>query len=658
METILRSQGHSVFLASNGNEGLEIAMQEKPDLIFSDIMMPEIDGFRFCRLVKEAEELKNIPVVLHTVTFDDPEDQKLADKVGASRFILKTTKPADFIRIVNEILEEYNISGLPAVENPLKSKEDLDQMHYQSLIKKLNMITQDLREKNRDLQEREKFINNILESVEEGFIVIDKDYRIISANRSFCKVINSTLEEIVGKRCYEVSHHINRPCYEKGTECPVEKTFASGEPHSVVHTHYDKDGNTIIAEVKSYAMKDESGEFISVIETINDITAEKKLEAQLRHVQKMETVGQLAGGLAHDFNNILTAMIGFGSILNMKMQESDPLRINVKQILSLSEKAAQLIQSLLAYSRKQVINLKQVNPNVIIKKDDKIFRRLIREDIELKMHLSDKALSVMADSGQIDQVLMNLVVNARDAMPDGGLLSIATGLIKVDNEFIKFHGYGKRGLHTSISVSDTGAGMDKQTMEKIFEPFFTTKEIGKGTGLGLATVYGIIKQHNGYIDVFSELGKGTTFKILLPAVSSEDGQERPSDLTDVTGGTETLLLAEDNEAVRGSVKSMLEEFGYKVIYAVDGEDAIDKFMKYKDEIALLVLDVIMPKKNGDLVCSEIRKMRPDIKVLFMSGYPGDVLHKKGILDNDVNLLLKPVSPATLIHKVRDVLDAS
>ena len=385
--------------------------------------------------------------------------------------------------------------------------------------------------------------------------------------------------------------------------------------------------------------------------------AEKeKLHDQLLQAQKMEAVGQLAGGIAHDFNNILTAMIGYGHLLKIKMQEDDPLRSYADHILSLSDRAANLTQSLLAFSRKQIMNPKTADLNEIIRKVERLLSRIIGEDIELKTVLAEKELTVMADTLQIEQVLMNLVTNARDAMPEGGELVIRTEIRELDQVFIKTHGFGKKGRYAFVSVSDSGSGMDEKTKEHIFEPFFTTKDVGKGTGLGLAMAYGIIKQHEGYINVYSESGKGTIFNIYLPLIRGKAEEINPDDIHPIERGTETILLAEDNDEVRTGTKIILEEFGYKVIEAVDGEDAISKFQRYKDKIHFILLDVIMPKKNGKEAYEEIKKIRPDIDAIFTSGYAADIIRQKGNLAEGVEFILKPATPRVLLGKIREVLD--
>jgi len=390
------------------------------------------------------------------------------------------------------------------------------------------------------------------------------------------------------------------------------------------------------------------------------IRAEKEhklLEGQLRHAQKMESVGQLAGGVAHDFNNILTAIIGYGDLLQNRLKNDNQARNYVDQILASAERAADLTQGLLVFSRKQAVSLKPVNLNRIVEKVEDLLVRLIGEDIELRSFTTDEDLIIMADSSQIEQVLMNLATNARDAMPGGGLLTIETGSMKLDSAFVRAHGYGKPGRYAILTVSDTGKGMDEATRERIFEPFYTTKEVGKGTGLGLAIVYGIIKQQEGYINVYSEPGKGTIFKIYFPLItlSVEHGKTTEPD-SQATGGSETVLIAEDNVHVMCVTREILEKSGYAVIEAVDGQDAINKFIDHKDDIQLCIFDMIMPKKNGMEAYKEIKKVRPDIRVLFASGYTADIIQKKGVIEEGFEFIQKPISPNNFLKEVRAILD--
>ncbi len=509
-----------------------------------------------------------------------------------------------------------------------------------------------------ELKNAGAFIENVLETVEEGFIVIGRDYRVISANNAYLNMVNLPRDGVIGRHCYEISHHVYKPCCENSEDCPSDLTFRNGERHTAVHTHYDIKGDPLFVEIKTYPVKDENGTVGSVIEVINDITEKRRLEDQLRQAQKMEAVGQLAGGIAHDFNNILSAITGYGHILRTKLGSDDPLRVNVEHILDAAERAADVTHSLLAFSRKQIINVRPVSPNEIMDRVAKILSRLIGEDIELRIGRTAGDVNIVADGGQIEQVLMNLATNARDAMPDGGILTIDSEVVKLDDKFVEIHGYGKPGIYDLIAVSDNGTGMDEKTRKRIFEPFFTTKEMGRGTGLGLSIVYGIIKQHNGFINVYSEVDKGTTFKIYLPAVMVKD-VEKPGALRTQSSparGSETIIVAEDDAALRKLSTVVLTEFGYKVIEAADGEEAVEECIRNSDVVDMVMLDVIMPKKNGREAYEEIKKIKPGIKVLFASGYTADIVHKKGIIDEGQDFLLKPVSPNDLLRKVREILD--
>ncbi len=385
---------------------------------------------------------------------------------------------------------------------------------------------------------------------------------------------------------------------------------------------------------------------------------QKNLREQLYYSQKLESVGTLAGGVAHDFNNILAIIIGYGNLLEKSVGKGNPSRIYIQKILKSAERATNLVQGLLVFSRKQESCQKPASISRILLTVNNLLLRLIGENIVLDIAPANKDCVVMVDCGQMEQVLINLATNARDAMPNGGKLIIRADIMELGSEFIRTHGYGEIGAYVRISVTDTGMGMDKETQRRIFQPFFTTKEVGKGTGLGLSIVYGIIKQHGGYINVESEPGKGATFRIYLPLIKSTVEEEKPTLLPvpAYLSGTEMILLAEDEEEVRNLTKSLLEEADYKVIEAVDGYDTINKFMENKDNINLLLLDVIMPTKNGREAYEEISKIRPDIKALFMSGYSESSIHQKTILKEGLHFISKPFSQTALLKKVREILD--
>jgi signal transduction histidine kinase/ActR/RegA family two-component response regulator len=382
-----------------------------------------------------------------------------------------------------------------------------------------------------------------------------------------------------------------------------------------------------------------------------------KLEEQLRQSQKMEAIGQLAGGVAHDFNNILSAIMGYGQLAMLKLGGDDPLRNHIEQVLLAAQRAASLTQSLLAFSRKQTLHTVLLDLNDLLRGFEKFLLRLVREDIAMQVRCAPEVLLVMADGGQIEQVIMNLVANARDAMPNGGSLTIETRRVVPDEGFVKATGgSGAAGEYAMLSVTDSGVGMDEQTRERMFEPFFTTKELGKGTGLGLSMAYGIISKHDGIIHVYSEPGQGTTVKIYLPLAEGEAGCREAGGIDSLCRGSETVLIAEDDAALRDLTRTVLEECGYAVIDAEDGEDAVRKFLANADVVNLVILDGIMPKMNGKDAFEKMRAFRPGLKAIFASGYAEDIFTKDGVPMAGSSFMQKPMTPTDLLRKIREVLD--
>lgn len=507
-----------------------------------------------------------------------------------------------------------------------------------------------------DLTERKKMedqVFQIKQDWEETFNIItdmitvhDKDFNIIRYNKAAEKILGLSFLNITKEKCYNFYH--GTACAPAG--CPSCMTFKTGVPSTV--ELFEPHLNMFI-EIRAIPRFDSEHNLIGLIHVVRDITEHKKVENHLRQSQKMEAVGQLAGGVAHDFNNIITAIIGYSSIMKMKAGEDEYFRGLIDNVLAASEKAANLVQSLLAFSRKQVSNPEPVRINEIIKSIQKLLSIAAGEDIELKIELTED-LIVTADIVQIEQVMMNLCTNARDAMPAGGTLTIKTGSAELTRDFITAHGYGEEGRYALISVSDTGVGMDENTRQRIFEPFFTTKEFGKGTGLGLSIVYGIIKQHKGYITCQSEQGKGTTFNIYLPVVKAAMGEIKRIEPAEPAGAARTILFAEDEEEFRNTMKQILESSGYNVIEAVDGADAVHKFTE-NNNIDLLLFDIIMPKMSGKEAYDRIRNIKPDVKALFISGYPADFTNKYGVMEEGMNSISKPVRPAALLRKIIEAL---
>jgi signal transduction histidine kinase/ActR/RegA family two-component response regulator len=411
-----------------------------------------------------------------------------------------------------------------------------------------------------------------------------------------------------------------------------------------------------VIEVESAAHAIDYGRVPAELVVLMDVTHRHQLEEQLRQAQKMEAVGMLAGGVAHDFNNLLTIISGYSQLILNNLPANDPNRQSAEQIMKAGDRAATLTRQLLAFSRRQVLQPKVLDVNRLIGTLTTMLRRLIGEDIDLRLVLRDDLGKVNADPGQLEQVLMNLVVNARDAMPRGGTLTIETVNLNLDESYTSTHVGVKAGPYVMIAVSDTGTGMDEATKARVFEPFFTTKAPGRGTGLGLSTVFGIVQQSGGAVDIYSSPGKGTSAKVYLPRIDQAEAVESEAGRAKLAKGTETILIAEDDEMVRSLVKETLERHGYKVLDAAGPVEAQKISDIYRGTIHLLVTDVVMPKINGRDLAARLMKRRSGMKVLYMSGYTDGAVVNSGILQKEVPFLQKPFTPGGLAEKVREVLE--
>ncbi len=393
---------------------------------------------------------------------------------------------------------------------------------------------------------------------------------------------------------------------------------------------------------------------------MTDITDRKNLEQQLFQSQKMEAVGKLAGGVAHDFNNLMTSVIGNAELALMSLTQDDPLREDVAEIKKAGDRASALTRQLLAFSRRQVLQPMVLNLYTVLIDTEKMLRRIVGEDLEMATILEPDLGKINVDPGQMEQVVMNLVLNASDAMPGGGKLTIETANVDLDREYTREKGAIEMepGPYVMLAISDKGVGMDQETLSQIFDPFFTTKAKGKGTGLGLSTVYGIVKQSGGYIWAYSESGQGTTFKIYLPRVQGEEVSLQKEDIPqELLQGTETVLIVEDDKAVRNFSKKVLKRSGYKVLEAGDGEEALKVSRAHEDHIHLLLTDVVMPRMSGKVLADRLQALRPETKVLFMSGYTDNAIIRHGTLGPDVNFMQKPFTPELLTQRVRRALDS-
>ncbi|MRR54042.1 MAG: hybrid sensor histidine kinase/response regulator [Deltaproteobacteria bacterium] len=402
--------------------------------------------------------------------------------------------------------------------------------------------------------------------------------------------------------------------------------------------------------------RDQHGNALRIVGTHTDITDRRLLEEQLRQAQKMEAVGQLAGGVAHDFNNILTTIIGRTYLLQSKLGDRKDLLVHAEQVTLAAERATALTQGLLSFSREQVLDLRRISLNETVRKASNIFSRLVREDIEISIQLSEENPVICADESQIIQVLMNLVTNARDAIAGPGTIGIITEAVVLDQYLpMTTGGPIPPGSYAALSVTDTGSGMNGETQKRIFEPFYTTKEVGKGTGLGLSVVYGIIERHNGYISVQSDAGKGSTFSVYLTALAEQSEPQPVNEALVIPKGRGTILLAEDENSVRQMLKTILTENGYRVIEAVNGVDAVLRFSENRHAIDLVLLDMIMPRMNGREAREEILKTRRDVKVLFMSGYSGEILGEGSLEQEGVGFIHKPINPREIIRQLQETL---
>jgi len=530
-------------------------------------------------------------------------------------------------------------------------------------IKGIRCTIQDITERKQieeALRKSEENFQKLFDEAPVGYMELDARGCITQVNRTELDMLGYTVEEMLEQPIWKFVVE-----EEEARHSVMAKLSESMQPgRGLERTYKRKDGTTVPVSIEDAFIQNAEGKVTGIHAVIRDITERKQmeqekknLEEQLRQSQKMEAIGRLAGGIAHDFNNLLTVIKGYGQLSLLELKEGDPLRGNLEEIQKSSERAADLTRQLLAFSRRQVMEMKVLDLNTILQNLDKMLRRVIGEDIELVTLLTGGLGRVKIDPGQIEQVVMNLAVNARDAMPSGGKLTIETANVELDEHYARNHIDVEPGRYVMLSVSDTGVGITPEVRDRIFEPFFTTKEKGKGTGLGLSTVYGIVKQSGGNIWVYSEPGHGTTFKIYLPRVDEPLEELREKIMREeLPHGSETILVVEDEEKVRALTVEILGRQGYRVLDASQGDDALAISEKHKGPIHLFLVDVVMPGISGTELAKHLMSLHPETRILYMSGYTDNVIVHHGVLEKGLNYIQKPFRIDELTRKVREVLD--
>jgi PAS domain S-box-containing protein len=590
------------------------------DIVISDYAMPRFSAPEALALVKESGV--DLPFMIVSGTIGE-ESAVAAMKAGAHDFIVK----GHLARL------------LPAIERELREAGERRARRQAELAR----------------HESEERYRSLVETSPDSIVLTDLDGTIVLCNQQSAQLYGyERVDELHGRSAFALV----APEDLERMRGLLPSLVEQGSIRSAEYTLLRRDGTRFPAEVSASLITDAAGQPTACVGVVRDITERKRLESQFLHAQKMESIGRLAGGIAHDFNNLLTVITGYSQLALEQLSTGADVRDDLEEIQKAADRATSLTRQLLAFARRQIIEPRVLNLNDLIIDIDKLLRRLIGADIDLVTLPAADLGSVKVDPGQIEQVLVNLAINARDAMPNGGKLTIGTANVTLDQEYTRQHLGVKPGRYVLLAVSDTGVGMDAEVKRRLFEPFFTTKGPGKGTGLGLATCYGIITQHSGHIWVYSEPNHGTTFKVYLPCATGVAGADHSQVASEMPHGRETLLLVEDEPAVRQLAGRVLRAQGYTVLEAVDGQEALRVARQHTGAaLQLLLTDIVMPQIGGKALAAHLKDIEPDIKVLFMSGYTDDAIVHHGRLDPDTAFLHKPFSPATLARRVREVLDS-
>ena len=617
---VLSRRGYSVVLAYSAATALKATEEDAFDLLVIDYQLPDMTGRELLHELG-AQRLK-VPFVVITGHGDEQIAVEIM-KQGARDYLVK---------------DQSFLDRLPTV---------IQQIFRQVETEKR------LRETEHRLQRSEKNAQALLDATTEAALLIDPSGTILATNAILAERLERSIGDLVGAHIYDLFS-------DPMADLLRERIGAAMTSQSMVRFQHQDGGRHFDTAI--FPVIDAAGRVADIAVYSQDVTQQRKLADQLRQAQKMEAIGQLAGGIAHDFNNILQVILGRSSLMEETIAGSPELASNLGEIRESAERAAQLTRQLLAFSRRQVLHQEIVDLNAVIENVLQMVRRVIGEPIHLEFFPAEHLKGIEADPGQMEQVLLNLCINARDAMPEGGRLVLETHSVELDDEYCATHPGVLPDAHVELSVSDTGSGMPPEVLEHIYEPFFTTKEVGKGTGLGLATVYGIVKQHRGSIHVYSEPGQGTLFKILFPVAKDaararvrERSKPRANEIH-IRGGTETILLAEDDRGVRRLALRALELRGYRVLHAPDGEEALRIFARHAEEISAAILDVVLPGLTGPALRDALLRIKPSLPILFTTGYSARTERVGSLVEQGHSVLQKPYSPAELARRIREVLD--
>jgi two-component system, cell cycle sensor histidine kinase and response regulator CckA len=635
LEVLLAPQCFVLQTAATGEEALASVAREPPDLILLDIMMPGIDGYEVTRRIKGNAATKGIPVIMVTA-MDDRSARLMGLAAGAEEFL---TKPIDGVELGVRV---RNLLRLKALGDFHERYSGL--LEGEVATRKSALVESDAR------------FRQLAETIEEVFFLVDPRVTTML-------YVSPAFERIFGRTCaslYAAPGAWVDSMHPDDRAQALAAMMPSGTlvPFDVDYRIVRPDGGERFIRARGFPITSEAGEVYRFAGIAEDVTERRRLEAQSRQASKMDAIGQLASGVAHDFNNLLSVILSYSELLAGDLKDVDPMRDDLEEIHAAGLRATALTRQLLAFSRQQVLKPQVVSLTEIIAGMEKMLRRLIGEDVELSVRCASEVARILVDPGQMEQIIMNLAVNARDAMPGGGHLTIETSGLFLDDDAAEHFGL-KPGPHVLLAVSDTGSGMDQATQARLFEPFFTTKEPGKGTGLGLSTVFGIVRQSCGTIGVYSEVGKGTTFKVYFPAAEGAATVLSSSSSKETSPrGSETVLVVEDEERVRQLACTILRRYGYNVLEAQSGGDAFLLCEQHTATIHLLLTDVVMPRMSGRQLAERLGAVRPTMKVLYMSGYTNDAVVRHGILDSTIAFIQKPITPDALARKVRETLDAT